>query len=79
MVAQLVVAAAAEVLTASAAMLRRSIAEGLLAEDLLVVAEQDQLMHILAVVVEVRARLEPPRQLAALVGQVGRRQSREPL
>jgi hypothetical protein len=48
-----------------------------LAEDLLVVAEMEPL--IVAVVVEVRAGQEPARQLAALAGQVGRRQSREPL
>jgi hypothetical protein len=36
-------------------------------------------MVILPVVVVVRAGQEPARQLAALAGQVGRRQSREPL
>jgi hypothetical protein len=36
-------------------------------------------MVLLLLVVVVLVVLEPPRQLAALVGQVGRRQSREPL
>jgi hypothetical protein len=75
MVVQVVVAAAAP-LTAPAAILRRPIAEGLLAEEMLVARNQDQL--IVPVVVAVLVVLEPPRQLA-LVGQVGRRQSREPL
>jgi hypothetical protein len=77
MVAQVVVAVAAPAAAPLAAILRRSIAEGLLAEDLLVVAEMEPL--IVAVVVEVRAGQEPARQPAALAGQVGRRQSREPL
>jgi hypothetical protein len=82
MVAQLVVAVAAPK-AAAEPIIRRSLllAQGLHPEDFVVALETDQIL--LAVVVEVRAGMDSPttRQVPTLVlvGQVGRRQSREPL